>query len=61
MITVAKQVDAGSLHILFCSQEEADQLGEIDGLSPRRTFQFHWTHPGVEDFEQWLSKQEPWL
>ena len=52
---LVKETDSGSLHILFCTEEESEEIGALSGMSRRKTFQYHWTHPGVEDFEAWLG------
>jgi predicted N-acyltransferase len=55
LFNLAKKTDASSLHILFCTAEECEEVGALSGMSRRKTFQFHWTNPGVKDFEQWLG------
>ena len=55
MMHVAKESRAQALHILFCTEQEHQELGSIPGIVPRTTFQYHWTNPGVSNFEEWLS------
>jgi uncharacterized protein len=51
---------ASSVHVLFCTEEEAAHLGAA-GYLPRLSMQFHWTNRGAEaggpyrDFEDFLG------
>jgi len=54
MRAMADHVEASSIHVLFCTASERDEL-EARGLLPRVTCQYHWTNDGYEDFEDYLS------
>jgi predicted N-acyltransferase len=43
-----------SLHVTFCTEEEA-RHGEELGLLRRKTQQFHWLNAGYRDFEDFLA------
>lgn len=43
-----------SLHITFCSSEEADEAAEL-GLMPRTSQQFHWVNENYNDFDAFLA------
>src|SRR5436853_544586 len=43
MRAVADDEDASSIHVLFCTEEEAAALGQT-GYKPRLTMQFHWVN-----------------
>jgi predicted N-acyltransferase len=51
---VAKHNGLSSLHITFCSGEEAE-AGTALGLMPRRTQQYHWINRGYADFDGFLA------
>lgn len=51
---LARAVQASSLHVLFCEEDERQAL-EGMGLVGRKTFQFHWENQGYGSFEDWLS------
>jgi predicted N-acyltransferase len=55
MTHVAREAGAHSLHVLFSSEEETEDLSTVPGISPRLTHQYHWVHPGVADFDAWLA------
>ncbi|MDF3067197.1 MAG: uncharacterized protein K0R38_2798 [Polyangiaceae bacterium] len=42
-------------HVLFPSKEETEEL-TFAGFAERRGVQFHWTNPGYEDFDDFLSR-----
>ena len=44
-----------SLHVTFCTEEEADSLAGVDGTLHRVTQQFHWENRGYADFAGFLS------
>ena len=49
------QVQAWSTHILFCTEQEKETLGQ-DGWLPRTTQQFHWQRdPEWKTFEDFLA------
>lgn len=54
MVQIADQNDLSSLHITFCTEEEA-QAGEEMGLMHRVTQQFHWVNEGFADFGAFLG------
>lgn len=51
---VAQRNDLSSLHITFCTGEEAE-AGAALGLMPRRTQQYHWINRGYADFDGFLA------
>ncbi len=53
-IQIASDNDLSSLHITFCTEDEA-QAGENLGLLPRTGFQYHWQNQGFADFDAYLS------
>ncbi|PZQ97877.1 MAG: GNAT family N-acetyltransferase [Cereibacter sphaeroides] len=59
LISAATQLAEGnrlsSLHITFCTEEEAD-LGEAMGLLRRTTQQFHWENHGYSSYDDFLSE-----
>lgn len=56
LVRAALQVakDFSSLHILYPTAEEANELG-ASGMQLRRGVQFHWCNRDYEDFEQFLG------
>lgn len=53
----AEQLEASSVHVLFCRPEEVDELAPADFL-PRASFQFHWSNRRpipYRDFDDFLS------
>ena len=52
---IGTQVGASSEHILFLTEKEFLECNEITGTINRLSYQFHWTNPGVESFDEWLS------
>ncbi len=48
-------VDASSLHILFCLDEEATFL-EKAGLARRGTHQYHWRNNNYKDFDDFVGR-----
>jgi predicted N-acyltransferase len=51
---VLRQLKLSSLHVNFCTAEEAQALGAT-GFLLRRGIQFHWHNGGFADFEGWLD------
>lgn len=51
---LAARKKASSLHILLPPADQAAEL-ERRGLMIRSSVQFHWTNPGLRDFEDFLS------
>ncbi|MGB0903841.1 MAG: GNAT family N-acetyltransferase, partial [Mangrovicoccus sp.] len=53
-LQLAQSNSVSSLHITFCTAEEAEAGAEM-GLMPRSSQQFHWENPGYEDFDGFLA------
>ncbi|WP_045387802.1 GNAT family N-acetyltransferase [Falsirhodobacter sp. alg1] len=53
-VAVADQNDLSSVHITFCTGEEAE-AGTQAGLMPRTSQQFHWANRGYADFDAFLA------
>ena len=53
-VQVAERNGISSLHITFCTEEEAKAGAEM-GLLPRQTQQFHWFNRGYADFDDFLA------
>ncbi|NJM83842.1 MAG: N-acetyltransferase [Tabrizicola sp.] len=54
-IALARQNRLSSLHITFCTGEEAAALADRHGLLHRVTQQFHWENQGYESFDHFLA------
>ena len=54
-IDLARQNDISSLHITFCTADEAEALAGHDGLLHRVTQQFHWENRGYGSFTDFLG------
>ncbi len=54
-IGLADQNGLSSLHITFCTQEEAEALAGHNGLLHRVTQQFHWLNRGYASFDAFLG------
>ena len=54
-IAIAQQNQLSSLHITFCTAEEADALAGQHDLLHRVTQQFHWLNNGYASFDDFLS------
>jgi uncharacterized protein len=54
LVAVTRKLGLSSLHVNFCTPDEAAVLGEADFLL-RRGIQFHWDNPGYRDFQDWLD------
>ncbi len=52
-VQLASQNNLSSLHITFCTEDEA-RLGEEMGLMRRSSQQFHWQNEGYADFEGFM-------
>ncbi|MCB4454921.1 GNAT family N-acetyltransferase [Leisingera sp. McT4-56] len=52
-VQLAANNNLSSLHITFCTQDEA-RMGEEMGLMSRTTQQFHWQNDGYADFEAFM-------
>ena len=53
-IQLAANNQMSSLHVTFCTEEEA-RAGESLGLLHRQTQQFHWENRGYADFDAFLA------
>ncbi|TMV85083.1 N-acetyltransferase, partial [Thioclava sp. BHET1] len=53
-VKLAADNDLSSLHITFCTEEEAE-AGEEMGLLRRMTQQYHWENRGYRDFAHFLD------
>jgi uncharacterized protein len=53
-LQLAAQNQISSLHITFCTEDEAE-AGEAIGLMRRTTQQFHWENRGYTDFDAFLG------
>ncbi|WP_444667560.1 GNAT family N-acetyltransferase [Cereibacter changlensis] len=53
-LSIAQQNHLSSLHITFCTEEEAEAGAEM-GLLHRVTQQFHWENRGYGDFADFLA------
>jgi uncharacterized protein len=54
-IEIARQNQLSSLHITFCTEEEAKALSGQHDLLHRVTQQFHWLNNGYSSFEDFLN------
>ncbi len=54
-IAIAEQNGLSSLHITFCTEEEATALAGQHGLLHRVTQQFHWVNSGYATFDDFLA------
>ncbi len=53
LLTVGEHTQSHSHHVLFCNEEDLNLLSER--YIRRLSYQFHWTNPKVECFDQWLE------
>ncbi|MBX3245918.1 MAG: N-acetyltransferase [Myxococcales bacterium] len=61
---LADQTSASSIHVLFVSDEERDDLvrasralrGDEDALAPRLSMQYHWRAAGDRAFDDYLAR-----
>jgi hypothetical protein len=51
----AERTGASSLHLLFLTDDEKDELAG-DSLLPRLSFQFHWHNDGYASFDDFLGQ-----
>jgi uncharacterized protein len=54
-IEIARQNQLSSLHITFCTEEEATALAGQHDLLHRVTQQFHWVNNGYKTFDDFLN------
>jgi predicted N-acyltransferase len=54
-IDIAEQNNISSLHITFCTQDEAASLSGHRGILHRVTQQFHWENRGYSSFDDFLA------
>jgi len=54
-IALAEKNGLSSLHVTFCTEDEATSLVGTDGTLHRVTQQFHWENQGYTDFEGFLA------
>lgn len=54
-IAIAEQNQVSSLHITFCTADEAEALSGQHDLLHRVTQQFHWLNNGYADFDDFLA------
>ena len=55
-IGLARQNDLSSLHVTFCTGDEAAALDGLDGTLTRITQQYHWENPGYISFDAFLAE-----
>ena len=55
MIGIAAQNRLSSLHITFCTKDEAEAMAGVEGVLHRITQQFHWENRGYSTFEDFLA------
>lgn len=55
-IGIADQNGLSSLHITFCTEDEAEALAGKFGLLHRITQQFHWENRGYRSFDDFLAE-----
>jgi hypothetical protein len=54
-ISLTRQNGISSLHVTFCTPEEAEALTGLDGTLHRVTQQFHWENRGYATFDAFLA------
>ncbi len=54
-IEIAQQNSLSSVHVTFCTAEEADALEGHEGMLHRVTQQFHWENRGYATFDDFLA------
>ncbi len=52
--SVAEDTGCSSIHWLFCTQDEQQQLSKL-GFFPRASYQFHWHNAGYQTFDDFLG------
>ncbi|MBI4082759.1 MAG: N-acetyltransferase [Candidatus Lambdaproteobacteria bacterium] len=55
LLELCRQHGLSSVHVNFCSPEEAEALGAL-GFQPRLGMQYHWENPGYGSFEDYLQR-----
>lgn len=55
-VSVAARNRLSSLHVTFCTGEEAEALAGAEGVLHRVTQQFHWENNGYASFEDFLAQ-----
>lgn len=55
-ISVAAQNRLSSLHVTFCTEDEAETLAGVEGVLHRVTQQFHWENNGYASFDDFLAQ-----
>jgi predicted N-acyltransferase len=55
-IGLARGNDLSSLHVTFCTGDEAAALEGLDGTLRRVTQQYHWENPGYGSFDGFLAE-----
>jgi uncharacterized protein len=53
-LTLAREADVSSLHVLLPTAHEATLL-QAAGMMPRQSVQFHWRNAGYTDFDAFLA------
>jgi hypothetical protein len=54
-LQIAQTNRLSSLHITFCTEDEATDIARTHGLQHRITQQFHWENRGYRDFSDFLT------
>lgn len=54
-LTLAKEAECSSVHILYPPQEDAEALESL-GFAHRVTEQYHWKNPGYASYDEFLSR-----
>ena len=55
-VSVAAKNRLSSLHVTFCTGEEAEALAGVEGVLHRVTQQFHWENNGYASFDDFLAQ-----
>ena len=55
-IALTRSNGLSSLHVTFCTGEEAEALGGHEGTLHRVTQQYHWENPGYRSFDDFLGQ-----
>ena len=55
-ISVTEKNRLSSLHVTFCTEEEAEALAGFEGVLHRVTQQFHWENNGYASFDDFLNQ-----
>jgi len=54
-IGITAQNRLSSLHVTFCTSDEAEALAGVEGTLHRITQQFHWENRGYDSFDGFLG------